>query len=456
MESRAYALITGLFVLGIAGCIIAWANWLAKTPIARTDYRVIATGRGVGSEPEAQVRYRGMGVGRVSTIGSIPKDPRRILINIEVDNSIPVTKGHLSRSSAWKASPEIAYVHLQDEVQGHDSRRKKGPGRRVELPLRPRSSIRHRQRRGAIKDAPSYVKPERAAHPDNRKRCTAMLASLERMSGQPRDASARLPQTIGRLDAVLSERTAGTPPDAGERQTRPRKNLPEITREMQALVKDGRALVGAVDKLPIPGARATADCARRHPAAVNALARSVDRSAQRVRRPRASASIAIRRRRFSAASPAARPGERGSSEAPVLLFLIFFGCGGSAWSSPATTTWPAPRRGRLPPARIGSDARGRALRFDRHAITVSSTATAAESRLRQQRWAACAVPEMLAQGKYPCARPTTRAGAAWGGVESQEIHARSFQSKARSRAMSEGGHCGAWGGAAAARAAGRR
>ena len=44
MESRAYALITGLFVLGVAACIVVWAQWLAKTPLARTEYRVVATG----------------------------------------------------------------------------------------------------------------------------------------------------------------------------------------------------------------------------------------------------------------------------------------------------------------------------------------------------------------------------------------------------------------------------
>ncbi len=42
MESRAYALITGLFVLGVAACIAVWAQWLSKTPISRTAYRVVA------------------------------------------------------------------------------------------------------------------------------------------------------------------------------------------------------------------------------------------------------------------------------------------------------------------------------------------------------------------------------------------------------------------------------
>src|SRR5678815_1741530 len=116
MESRAYALITGLFVLGIAGCIIAWANWLAKTPIARTD-------------------YRGMGVGRVSTIALDPKDPRRILINIEVDNSIPVTKGTYAQLG-MEGITGIAYVHLLDDYKNMQAA-DKAPDGVAELPLRP-------------------------------------------------------------------------------------------------------------------------------------------------------------------------------------------------------------------------------------------------------------------------------------------------------------------------------
>ena len=66
MESRAFALITGLFVLGITACIILWAQWLAKVPLARTPYRVVSMVPVSGLNPEAQVRYRGMSVGRVT------------------------------------------------------------------------------------------------------------------------------------------------------------------------------------------------------------------------------------------------------------------------------------------------------------------------------------------------------------------------------------------------------
>jgi phospholipid/cholesterol/gamma-HCH transport system substrate-binding protein len=284
MESRAYALITGLFVLGIAGCIVAWANWLSKTPVARNDYRVVATGVVSGLNPEAQVRYRGLGVGRVSTIGLDPKDPRRIFIGIEVDNGIPITKGTFAQLG-MEGITGIAYVHLQDEYKDM-TLKEKGPDGVVEVPLRPSffDSVTDNAE-AAIKDARELMQSLNAVlTPENRKRISTMIASLEKMSGSLEEASAKLPQTIARIDGVLSEENrknaAGTLASANEAA----KNLPEITRDMQALVKDGRALVAQVDKLSIQAHGATGDVRDDTLPRLNALADSVDRSAQRVGR----------------------------------------------------------------------------------------------------------------------------------------------------------------------------
>jgi hypothetical protein len=88
LESRAFALITGLFVLGLGACIVVWAHWLARDPLARKPYRVVSAIPVSGLKQEAAVRYRGMEVGRVTSIGLDKRDKRHIQIGIEVNEEI--------------------------------------------------------------------------------------------------------------------------------------------------------------------------------------------------------------------------------------------------------------------------------------------------------------------------------------------------------------------------------
>ena len=43
MENRAYALLTGVFLIGIVAAIIVWAQWLGGDRHERVPYRVVAT-----------------------------------------------------------------------------------------------------------------------------------------------------------------------------------------------------------------------------------------------------------------------------------------------------------------------------------------------------------------------------------------------------------------------------
>ncbi len=284
MESRAYALITGLFVLGIAGCIVLWAHWLAKTPLARTDYRVVATGPVSGLNPEAQVRYRGMGVGRVSAIALDQKDPRRILVSIEVDNNIPVTRGTFAQLG-MEGITGIAYVHLQDDYKDMQPVVKTADGV-AELPLRPAFfDTVSDSAEGAIKDARELMASMNGLlTQENRKRIATTLGSLERISASLESASARLPATIARAEVWLSEDNRRLATSSLQKIDETVKALPELAREAQQLVKEARTLAGEVGKLS-SDAGSTAGAVRDDTLPrVNALAESVERSSQRVGR----------------------------------------------------------------------------------------------------------------------------------------------------------------------------
>ncbi len=284
MESRAYALITGLFVLGIAGCIVVWAYWLARVPVARTSYHVVSTVPVAGLNPEAQVRYRGMGVGRVSSIALDQKDPRRILVNIEVDNNIPVTRGTYAQLG-MEGITGIAYVHLLDNFKDMQPAVKNAAGF-AELPLKPSFfDALSDDAEGVMRDARELMASLNGLlTPDNRKRISTTLVSLERLSATLEAASARLPAVVARTEVWLSEDNRRLATGSLERIDETVKALPELAREAQVLVKDARELVGQVGKLSNE-AHSTAGALREDTLPrVNALAESVERGAQRVGR----------------------------------------------------------------------------------------------------------------------------------------------------------------------------
>jgi phospholipid/cholesterol/gamma-HCH transport system substrate-binding protein len=281
MESRAYALITGLFVLGVAACIAVWAQWLSKAPVARNAYRVVATVPITGLNPEAEVRYRGMRVGRVTAIGLDAKDPRRILVDIEADAEIPITKGTYARLG-MEGITGLAYVHLLDDYKDMALAGKAASGY-VEVPLRPAFfDILADGAEGALADAREVMaRLNELMTPENRKRFSASLASLEKITANLEVASARVAPALARVEAFLSEenRQLTTSSLRGINETA--NELPQLTRETRELVKDARDMTGKVSRLSDEAASAAVALRDETLPRINSLAESVERDSQR-------------------------------------------------------------------------------------------------------------------------------------------------------------------------------
>jgi len=253
-------------------------------PIARSPYRVVSTVPVSGLNPEAQVRYRGMGVGRVNAIGLDPKDPRRILISIDVDNNIPVTRGTYAQLG-MEGITGIAYVHLLDTYRDMEPAAKSADGT-AELPLKPSFfDALSDDAEGAMRDARELMANVNALlNPDNRKRIGTTLASLERIAANLEAVSARMPGVVARTESWLSEENRRLAAGSLERINETMKSMPELARETQQLVRDARELVGQVGKLSAEARGAAGAVSGDTLPRVNALAESVDRGAQRVGR----------------------------------------------------------------------------------------------------------------------------------------------------------------------------
>jgi phospholipid/cholesterol/gamma-HCH transport system substrate-binding protein len=284
MESRAYALITGLFVLGVAACIAVWAQWLAKTPQARVAYRVVGTVPVAGLNPEAQVRYRGISVGRVTGITLDASDKRRILVDIEVEPSTPITKSTYAQLG-MEGITGIAYVHLQDNFKDMTPAQKAASGF-VEIPLRAAFfDVLADGAEGAIADAREVMaRLNDLMTPENRKRIGATLGSLEKITANLEVASARVAPALARIEAFLSEenRQLATSSLRGINETA--NELPQLTRETRELVKDAREMAGQVNRFSREAAAAATSVREETLPRVHSLAEQVERDSQRVGR----------------------------------------------------------------------------------------------------------------------------------------------------------------------------
>ena len=121
-------------------------------------------------------------------------------------------------------------------------------------------------------------------NPDNRKRISTTLASLERISANLDAASARMPAVVARTESWLSVENRRLATGALERMNETMQSMPELARETQQLVKDARDLVGQVGRLSAEAHSATGAVRDDTLPRVNALAESVERGAQRVGR----------------------------------------------------------------------------------------------------------------------------------------------------------------------------
>jgi phospholipid/cholesterol/gamma-HCH transport system substrate-binding protein len=114
MENRAHALAAGIFtiLLGIASAIGVW--WLGQSDERTTTY-ILETRRNVtGLNLQAQVRYRGIRAGKVSSIAPDESDPRVLLVTIYLDSRFKLTKGSTA-TLGYQGVTGLAYVLIEDD-----------------------------------------------------------------------------------------------------------------------------------------------------------------------------------------------------------------------------------------------------------------------------------------------------------------------------------------------------
>lgn len=113
MENKSHAFMAGLFAILLGLATLGSLYWFGGKKEASRDYIVVTKQNVGGLNPQAQVRYRGIRVGKVSDIRLDPEDVRNILITIQVNQEVPVTQGTIAKL-AYQGITGLAHVLLED------------------------------------------------------------------------------------------------------------------------------------------------------------------------------------------------------------------------------------------------------------------------------------------------------------------------------------------------------
>lgn len=114
MENKAHALMAGVFVLAVSALLALLAIWLTRDTTERHLYELTTREAVSGLQPQAPVRYRGVPVGKVDSIGFDTKVPGNVLIRIAVDTQAPLTTATFA-TVASQGITGLGFIQLDDE-----------------------------------------------------------------------------------------------------------------------------------------------------------------------------------------------------------------------------------------------------------------------------------------------------------------------------------------------------
>lgn len=114
MESKSHAMAAGLFVLVVAALAVVLAVWLSRDTGESHLFDLSTRETITGLQPQAAVRFRGLAVGRVESIGFDTKVPGNVRVRLSVDAGAPLTSSTFA-TLGYQGVTGLAFVQLDDD-----------------------------------------------------------------------------------------------------------------------------------------------------------------------------------------------------------------------------------------------------------------------------------------------------------------------------------------------------
>jgi phospholipid/cholesterol/gamma-HCH transport system substrate-binding protein len=208
MENKAHAMAAGTFVVAVALMLLALAAWLTHERGERHTYEISTRESVTGLQAQAPVRYRGVDVGKVASIGFDPKIAGNVLIRIEVDEELALTRDTFATLS-YQGVTGLAFVQLSD--RGRQAVKlvpdDRNPPR---IPLEP-GLLAKLETKGEVILEQIELATTRVAkvlNDENQKRLASALANLDEAAGNAKLLTKRLDDTTAKhLNPALDQAT---------------------------------------------------------------------------------------------------------------------------------------------------------------------------------------------------------------------------------------------------------
>lgn len=239
MENKSHAFVAGIFVLLLGLAALLALYWLGGAKDDTHDYVVVTKQNIGGLNPQAQVRYRGIRVGKVSEIRLDPDDYSNILVTISVREDVPLTKGTVAKLN-YQGVTGLAHILLLET--GKDKAPLEPDDEKPPQIMMIPSLFDELGESGAatLKQAQLLMASANAMlSEENRKHLTATLANLETASAHMKPALENLNGSLIQIRKLVDDQNV--------------KKLSAAAGEVAPLLADTRVLIGkmqaATDKL---------------------------------------------------------------------------------------------------------------------------------------------------------------------------------------------------------------
>ncbi|HET6724501.1 MAG TPA: MlaD family protein [Gammaproteobacteria bacterium] len=203
MTARAYALMTGIFVVVLVGAIGTAFYWFGGSHVERENYVVVAHQSIMGLHGQSTVYYRGVPVGKVTSIGISSQDVRKTLIGITINGNIPITASTYATLHAQGVTG-LATLELNDS--GKNPRRLPTSAEHpAPIPLHGGTGLS-----GVMSSAHKVIVKlngvaeslQQLVGPQNRQRINAILTNTAHLTAQLSNLEKRLDSTLSGLPGL--------------------------------------------------------------------------------------------------------------------------------------------------------------------------------------------------------------------------------------------------------------